>query len=172
MNYFTGTKKEIEDNCQKEFDKKIMDFIDKKRKEENKQSNLIEILHMIQKEYGYLPEKKLEALSYLMEIPLSKITGVASFYHFFNLKKMGKYIISVCLGTACHVKGADKILQKLQAELGIKIGETTKDGLFTLQQSRCLGACALAPIIKINDKIYSKVTADDIAKILEKYFNS
>ena len=126
---------------------------------------------MLQDEFGYISQDKIQAISYLMNIPAAKVFGVVSFYHYFNLKPSGKYVIHVCLGTACHVKGADKIVQKIKEELGIKLGETTKDGLFTLVSSRCFGTCALAPILKIGEDIYPRVISNQIPKILEKYFN-
>ena len=166
---FVGTKEEIKEISKKELSNAMVTFIEECMKKENSDSNLIAVLHMIQDEFGYLEENKLRAVSHLMNIPIAKITGVASFYHYFKLKKVGKYIISVCLGTACHVKGADKILEKLKEELNIGLGETTKDGLFTLEAARCFGACALAPIVKIGDDIYPRVSEEEILKILEKY---
>jgi NADH:ubiquinone oxidoreductase subunit E len=166
---FEGTKEEIEEISKKELSKDIVSFIEKCMKGENSESNLIAVLHMIQDEFGYLEEDKLRAVSHLMNIPIAKITGVASFYHYFKLKKVGKYIISVCLGTACHVKGADKLLEKLKEELNIELGETTEDGLFTLEAARCFGACALAPIVKVGDDVYPRVSEDEVLKILEKY---
>ncbi|KPK31980.1 MAG: hypothetical protein AMS24_05185 [Chlamydiae bacterium SM23_39] len=148
----------------------IIEFIESIKNEKNSESNLIEVLHMIQNKYGYLSEENLTKVSYLMNIPLAKITGVATFYHYFKLKPIGKYVINICMGTACHIKKSDILAEKLKEELGIDFGETTKDGLFTLMQSRCFGACALAPIIKIGKDVYSSVTVDQIPKILESYF--
>ncbi len=167
---FTGSKEEIIKKAKKVLNKEIVAFIEKCLKDEHSESLLIAVLHKIQEEFGYLSQKSMDAVSVLMQIPTAKISGVATFYHFFNLKKKGKYVISVCMGTACHVKGADKLIQKLEEELGIKLGETTKDELFTIEEARCLGACALAPVVKINDDIYPQVTIDQIPKILETYF--
>ena len=166
---FEGTREEIEKKSKEELGEKIVSFIEKCLKQENSESRLIDVLHMLQDEYGYLEEDKMRAVSYLMNIPAARISGVASFYHYFKLKKVGKYTISVCLGTACHVKGADKILKKIEEELSIKIGETTKDGLFNLEAARCFGACALAPVIKIGEDFYPRVTPDQVRGILDKY---
>ena len=149
----------------------IVQFIEKFQKEEkHPESKLIAVLHKIQDRFGYLEKDKLRAVAHLMQIPEAKVSGVASFYHYFRLIPRGKYLISVCTGTACFVKGADKIIKKLEEELGIKSGETTKDGLFTLEAARCLGACALAPVVKIGEDMHSQVTPDKIPAILEIYF--
>ena len=146
--------KDIED-YKKEFPNHILDFMEKCKKEEHSESQLIAILHKIQDHFGYLAKEKLQAVAQIMQIPEAKISGVASFYHYFRLKPKGKLVVSVCLGTACHVKGADLIVQKLEEELGIEFGETTTDGLFTLEGARCLGMCAMAPVIQIGDDIHS-----------------
>jgi len=172
MKHLTGSKEEILKKCEKELTPEIVEAIKKTDEDKHSESFLIAILHKVQNTFGYLSKEKLEAVAYLMNIPLSKVSGVATFYHLFQMEKSGKYIISICLGTACHVKGADKVAAKLEQELGIKIGETTKDGLFTLEGTRCLGTCALAPVIKIGDKVYPKVTPDEIPKILSTYFDS
>lgn len=171
MKHFTGSKEEIEKKAQDVLTKDIVEFIEKIMKKDHSESMLIAVLHKVQEQFRYLSIERLEAVAYLMNIPATKVSGVASFYHFFRLKPQGKYVISVCLGTACHVKGSDKIVQKIEEQLGIKVGETTKDNLFTLEGERCIGTCALAPVIKIGDKIYPQVTLDQIPKILEEYFN-
>lgn len=170
MKHFTGTKIAIEKKCKDSLNKEIVEFIDDVIKKPNSDSMLIAVLHKVQEKFGYLSNEKLEAVAYLMNIPATKVSGVASFYHFFRLKPQGKYVISVCLGTACHVKGADKIVKKIEEELGIKVGETTKDNLFTLEGERCIGTCALAPVIKIGDRVYPQVTPDQIPTILAEYF--
>lgn len=167
---FTGTKEEIKKKAEKTLGKEITVFIEKCLQDEHPDSLLIAVLHKVQGEFGYLFEESMDAVSVLMQIPTAKISGVATFYHFFNLKKKGKYVISVCMGTACHVKGADKVLKKIKEELGINVGETTKDGLFTIEEARCLGICALAPVLKINNDVHPRVTVDQIPKILESYF--
>lgn len=162
-------KKEDLEKNKKELPENILAFIENCKTKPHSESYIIDVLHMIQDHFGYLAKEKIEAVAQLMQIPAAKISGLASFYHLFRLKKRGKYIISICLGTACHVKGADKIAKKLKEELGIEFGETTNDGLFTLEEARCLGMCALAPVLKIEDEIYAEVTVDKISAILEKY---
>lgn len=102
-------------------------------------------------------------------MPVSEIYGVVTFYSFFSLTPKGKYVIGVCLGTACYVKGGQNVLDKFATLLGIKSGETTEDGLFTLDSLRCIGACGIAPAVSINGKVYSKVTVDEVAKIIDSY---
>lgn len=170
MSDFTGTKEQIITKSKKALPQDIVEFIESCLSQEHPESMLIAVLHKIQSRFGYLSEERITAVSYLMNIPLAKISGVVSFYHYFTTKSPGKYVISVCLGTACHVKGAGKVLEKLEEELGIKIGETTSDGLFTLEGARCFGTCALAPVIKIGEDIHPKVTPAQIPKILEGYF--
>jgi NADH-quinone oxidoreductase subunit E/NADP-reducing hydrogenase subunit HndA len=130
---------------------------------------LMMILSDIQKEYGYVPLEVQELVSTLTGVPLSEIYGVVTFYSFFSLTPKGKYVIGVCLGTACYVRGAQLVTDKFAEILGIKPGETTADGLFTLDVLRCVGACALAPAVSINGKIEAAVTVDKCAAIINKY---
>jgi len=139
------------------------------KEKDHPESYLIDILHKAQGLYGYLDRKVMDEISVFMNIPSAHIWGVATFYHYFNLAPVGKHIISVCLGTACHVKGADKILKTIKNELGIQIGETTEDSLFTLQGTRCLGACGLAPVIMIDGKIYGELTKQKVLAIIKEY---
>jgi NADH-quinone oxidoreductase E subunit len=162
-------KDEILAKSRKTLAKDIVEFIDGCMKKEYPKSYLIAVLHKIQDRYGYLSIENLQAVAYLMNIPASNVSGVASFYHYFSLTPKGKYVISVCMGTACFVKGAEKVLNKIQEELDITIGKTTKDNLFTLTETRCLGMCAMAPVLKINGDIYSKVKPEQINDILKKY---
>jgi NADH:ubiquinone oxidoreductase subunit E len=111
----------------------------------------------------------MDAVSVLMQIPSAKVTGVASFYHFFNFTPRGKHRVSLCMGTACFVKGAGKVLDKLQSLLGIKVGETSADGLFSIDVARCVGACALAPVMIVDEKVYAGVKPDQLVKILGEY---
>ena len=130
---------------------------------------LMPILHRAQEIYGYLP---LDVQNYIAEelgIPLTDIYGVATFYSQFTLKPKGKYTIGICMGTACYVKGAQKVLDKLQEVLNIGVGDTTDDGKFTLDATRCLGACGLAPVMMINDQVYGRLSPDDIEGIISKY---
>jgi NADH:ubiquinone oxidoreductase subunit E len=149
----------------------IIEFIEECRKGEKPESQLIAVLHKVQLHYGYLPRLILDDVAQRLQVPTSVVSGVSSFYHFFRLTPKGKYTISVCMGTACFVKGADKILEAIQSQLGIEIGETTGDGFFTLEQSRCLGVCALAPVMTINGKVYSRVTPTKIPEILNQLRN-
>ena len=144
-------------------------FIDQCRRQPNAESQLIAVLHKVQSQYGYLADAHLDAVAQLMQVPAAKVAGVASFYHFFRLKPRGKFIINVCLGTACYVKGAERVAQKIIEELGIAWGETSKDGIFTLEASRCLGTCGLAPVVMIGDAVHASVTPDQVPAMLEKY---
>ena len=130
---------------------------------------LMMILSDIQKEYGYIPLEVQEIVSAETGISVAEIYGVVTFYSFFSLQPKGKYIIGCCLGTACYVKGAQQVIDKFSELLGIGIGETTEDGLFTIDALRCIGACALAPAVTINGKIYPRVSVKDVEKIIAEY---
>lgn len=119
--------------------------------------------------FGYVPEDVQVAIAEGLEVPLSDVYGVSTFYSQFSLQPQGKYVIGVCMGTACYVKGSQKILDKLASELKIGVGHTDSDGLFTLNATRCLGACGLAPVLMINDEVYGRLTADEVPGILAKY---
>ena len=129
----------------------------------------IPVLHEAQEIYGYLPIEVQTIISNEMNIPLEKIYGVVTFYSQFSLNPKGKYQISVCLGTACYVKGSGDIYNKLQEKLGIEGGGCTPDGKFSLEACRCIGACGLAPVITVNDEVYGRLTVDDVDDILKKY---
>lgn len=130
---------------------------------------LITVLHKAQEIFGYLPMEVQEFISENMNIPISEIYGVITFYSFFTTTPKGEYPISVCMGTACYVNGAEKILNEIQRELGIKVGETTTDGKFSLDVLRCIGACGMAPVILIGKKTYGRVKADEVKNILKEY---
>ena len=130
---------------------------------------LMMILSDIQKEYGYIPLDVQEIVSDRTGISVAEIYGVVTFYSFFSLKPKGKYVIGCCLGTACYVKGAQQVIDKFSEILGIHPGETTEDGLFTLDALRCIGACAISPAIKINGKVYPKVAVSAVPSIIEEY---
>ena len=130
---------------------------------------LMMILSDIQKEFGYIPLEVQEIVSQRTGVSVAEIYGVVTFYSFFSLTPKGKYVIGVCLGTACYVKGAGQVLDKFSELIGIKPGETSKDGLFTLDALRCIGACGIAPAVTINGKVYPKLTVDAIPKIVEEY---
>jgi NADH:ubiquinone oxidoreductase subunit E len=146
----------------------LKEFIARCRDRERFDSYLISVLHKAQELNGYLDEKSMDVIAYEMKIPTARIYGVATFYHYFNLKPVGKNIISVCMGTACYVKGADRILDKIRAELNLEVGGTTPDSLFTLQEARCLGACGQAPVLMLNNKIHGKMTPKKILDIIRK----
>lgn len=147
----------------------IVSLIEEYRRGPEPDSRLISVLHKVQEHYGYLGREQMDAVARLMEIPAARVTGVATFYHFFRLTPRGKYVIHVCLGTACYVKGADRIVERLKQELGIDFGETTTDGLFSLEASRCLGTCGLAPVLMIGEEVHGQMTPDKIPALLEKY---
>ena len=130
---------------------------------------LMMILSDVQKEYGYIPLDVQEIVSAETGISVAEIYGVVTFYSFFSLQPKGKYIIGCCLGTACYVKGAQQVIDKFSELLGAEIGKTTEDGLFTIDALRCIGACALAPAVTINGKIYPHVTVKDVEKIIAEY---
>ena len=130
---------------------------------------LINVLQGAQDIYGYLPIEVQKIVSEKMDIPLEEIYGVVSFYAQFSLNPMGQYKISCCLGTACYVRGAGKFFEKISDELGIKSGECTPDGKFSLEACRCIGACGLAPVLTINDDVYGRLTAEEVDEILSKY---
>ena len=136
----------------------------------NEPSPLMMILSAIQKKYGYIPLEVQQIVSKKTGIPVAEIYGVVTFYSFFSLEPKGKYVIGICLGTACYVKNSQQVLDKFSAALGgIEAGQTTPDGLFTIEAVRCIGACALAPAMSINGKVYSKVTPDQVGKIIDEY---
>ena len=145
----------------------LVEFINKCRENENPQSQLISVLHKLQQSQGFIGTKEIDAVAQLLGVPAAKVSGVATFYHFFSLQPRGKFLISVCMGTACYVKGAAQVLQRFKDELGIDTGETTKDGMFSLQISRCLGTCGLAPVVMINEDIHAKVAPDNVQAILK-----
>ena len=130
---------------------------------------LLPLLEDINVEFRYLPKNVLEYISFQLEIPLSHIYNLATFYNAFSLTPRGKYIISVCEGTACHVKGGHRIRQKLEHEMGIKAGESTEDLFFTLESVRCLGCCGLAPVVTVNADLYGKMTQSKVSHLVESY---
>lgn len=134
-----------------------------------KEGSLIQVLHMVQGTYGFLPIHIQQHIAKRMDISLSEVSGVVSFYSFFTTQPKGKYVINVCLGTACYVRGGKKIVEKLEELLKIKVGETTEDRKFSLNVMRCIGACGLAPAISINDQVFKQVNPDKLNLILEKY---
>lgn len=136
---------------------------------EDKEGTLITILHQAQKIFGYLPREVQIYVAERLGIPFPEVYGVVSFYSLFSMKPRGKFTIEVCMGTACYVKGAQEILDTLKEELGIEPGETTEDGLFTIESTRCLGACSLAPVISIGEKMHGHLTPEKVKEVLKEY---
>jgi NADH-quinone oxidoreductase subunit E len=134
--------------------------------------SLIPILQETQGEFGYLPREAVVLIGDRLGLPVSKIFGVATFYNQFRFEPVGKYHVQICRGTACHVKGSLKVLEKTKRELGIEPGKTSRDGLFSLEIVACMGACALAPVISINGEIHARVSTDDIVKLIQDCRNA
>ncbi len=154
-----------EENHRDEKMKKILS------KYEQDKSNLIQILNEVQETYGYIPRTAQLAISEYLGLTMAEIYGVITFYSRFSLKPKGKYNVSVCLGTACFVKGSEKILDKLKSKLGIDVGQTTKDGKFSIEATRCIGACGLAPVFTVNDEVYGNATPELLDKIIDEYMS-
>lgn len=133
------------------------------------QGGLMPVLHETQELFGYIPEEAQKRISEYLNIPLAEIYGVATFYSRFTLNPRGKYTISVCLGTACYVKNAQGVLDRLKEELKVEAGGTTEDNKFTLEATRCLGCCGLAPVLTIGEEVFGKLVPDDIPDILKKF---
>ena len=135
----------------------------------NDPRELINVLHKCQEHFGYLPAEVQEVVSDELNVPVAKIYGVVTFYSFFTMPPRGKHPISICMGTACYVRGAETVLEEFSKELGLQVGQTTKDGKFSLSNLRCVGACGLAPVVMIGDKTYGRVAPDDVRNILKEY---
>lgn len=150
----------------KESFKKLEDFINSLPE---KRGSLISVLHKAQDIFGYLPSEVQEFVAEKLDLPVSKVYGVVSFYHFFTMVPKGKYPISVCMGTACYVRGAEKVLNEIKDFLKIDIGETTVNGVFSLDCLRCVGACGLAPVVVIGKEVYGKEKVKNIKNILTEY---
>ncbi|MDE6372978.1 MAG: NADH-quinone oxidoreductase subunit NuoE [Clostridia bacterium] len=157
QNNFNGTSDQ---------EKALREVIAKHRSE---RGCLMPILHEAQEIYGYLPAEVQTIIAEELGIPLSEVYGVATFYTQFSLQPKGKHRISVCLGTACYVKGSDKILAAVERELRISCGECTPDGMFSIDSCRCVGACGLAPVMIVDDDVYGRLTEKDVPGILKKY---
>jgi NADH-quinone oxidoreductase subunit E/NADP-reducing hydrogenase subunit HndA len=135
----------------------------------NDEGELINILHAVQNEFGYLPAEVQEIIAKELKTSVAKIYGIVTFYSFFTMTPKGKYPINVCMGTACYVRGAEKVLDELKKQLNIKIGECTPDGKFSINCLRCVGACGLAPVIMIGDKTYGRIAPEQVKDILNEY---
>jgi len=149
--------------------RELKEYMDQVKAQPHPDSYLITILHKAQGLYGYLSQELMDEVANSMGIPTAHIWGVATFYHYFNLTPKGKHTISVCLGTACYVKGAEDILNTIKQELKINLGQTSEDKLFSLQEARCLGACGLAPVVMIDGKIHGDLTPKKMQQILQRF---
>ncbi len=147
--------------------RKLSDYIN--GLEGDKQEQLIHVLHKAQELFGYLPYNLQLFVARKLDLSGAKVNGVVTFYSFFNEEPTGKYTVSVCMGTACFVKGAEKVLNRILSSLSTEKNKITDDGLFTVKDVRCIGACGLAPIVTVNEKVYGNVTVGEVEKILEKY---
>ena len=157
-------------NCGGSCKNERLEAILKKYKKGDK-SQLIQILNEIQDTFGYITKDSQKALSEYLEMPMAEIYGVITFYSRFTLKPKGKYNVAVCLGTACFVKGSEKLLDTAKEALKIKEGETTPDGKFSIDATRCIGACGLAPVFTVNEEVYGKATPEMMKKVIEEYRN-
>ncbi len=135
----------------------------------NEPQELINVLHKCQEHFGYLPAEVQEVISNELVVPVAKIYGVVTFYSFFTMTPKGKHPVSICMGTACYVRGAEKVLDEFKKELGLQVGQTSTDGKFSLSSLRCVGACGLAPVVMVGDKTYGRVAPDDVRNILKEY---
>ena len=150
----------------KEQEEKLMAVIEEHKDQEGA---AIPVLHEAQEIYGYLPKEVQIMIAEGLNIPLAEIYGIVTFYTQFSLYPKGEYQISVCLGTACYVKGSGGILESIKQKLGIDVGECSADGKFSIDATRCIGACGLAPVLTVNDEVYGRLTVDDVDDILKKY---
>jgi NADH-quinone oxidoreductase E subunit len=165
----TDNWKKVQTRAKAVLPEDVVKFIDECRKGSEPASQLIAVLHKVQAHYGFLSQERLEAVAQLLGVPAAKVSGVATFYHFFRLRPKGRFVISVCMGTACYVKGASAIMDRVKSELGVEIGQTTPDNMFSLAESRCLGTCGLAPVLMIDEQVHGKLTPNQIPGLLEQY---
>jgi len=142
------------------------------KKFNNDGGELVNVLHGAQEMFGYLPAEVQEVVAQELNISIARVYGVVTFYSFFSMLPKGQHPISICMGTACYVRGAEKVLDEFKRQLNIKVGETTPDGKFSLSCLRCVGACGLAPVVTIGEKVYGRVSPDDVKKIVEEYLTS
>lgn len=153
-------------NLKEQYFKELGEFIDNLS---DKKGALIAVLHKAQHIFGYLPQEVQTFVAKKLELPVAKVNGVVTFYSYFTELPKGKYVINVCMGTACFVKGSGDVLEEFERKLGVKMGQTTSDGKFTIQSLRCVGACGLAPVVTVNDKVYGHFTKQMVDKILDEY---
>lgn len=160
--------KELPQELYQEFDA-FLDTLEIDEQDERRRGALIQSLHKAQEIFGFLPEEIQIHIANKFSIHHAEVSGVVSFYNYFTTKPKGKYKINVCMGTACYVKGADKVLHEFERALDIKAGEVTEDMKFSVEGLRCVGACGLAPVVMVNEKVSGKVHPDDVGQILEEY---
>ena len=157
------------ENCaDKRVREETMEIVSKYPKDK---SQLITMLNDVQEKFGYIPKQSQIVISEYLSMPMAEIYGVITFYSRFTLSPKGKYNISVCLGTACFVKGSEQILDRVKQKLGIDVGQTTPDGKFSIDATRCIGACGLAPVFTVNDEVHGKATVQMVDEVIEKYKN-
>lgn len=150
-------------------DNKVQQLKDICKSFNNDPGELINVLHQAQQLFGYLPAEVQEIVADEMNVSVAHVYGVVTFYSFFSMLPKGKHPISICMGTACYVRGAEKVLDEFKRRLDVKVGETTPDGKFSLSCLRCVGACGLAPVVTIGERVYGRVSPDDVKKILDEY---
>jgi len=157
------------DNLFNELDRFIQETLSRGDNASYKRGALIQSLHKAQELFGYLPPKVQNFIAEKLGVSPAKVFGVVSFYSFFTMEPKGDFVVNVCMGTACYVRGADKILTEFEKLLGIKSGQTTPDGKFTLSSLRCVGACGLAPVVIVNDEVFGRLKAEDVKGIVDKF---
>ena len=135
----------------------------------DKPGNLIMVLHRVQEEFGYIPREAAFEVAAALDIPVAKIYGVVTFYHFFKLTKPGRNQIAVCMGTACYLKGAQDLIDECERKLGVGLNTVTEDGEFSIEAVRCIGCCSLGPVVTVNDKVYARTDSEKTVKVLEEY---
>ena len=148
------------------FSPELVSFIEEWK---TKPGNLIMVLHKVQEEFHYISREAADKVAEMLDVPLASIWGVVSFYHFFKLTKPGKHNIAVCLGTACYLKGGDKVIEAVEQNIGIGVGQVTSDGKFSLESVRCVGCCGLAPVMTVSGEVFGKVTKDMVPGILSRF---
>jgi NADH:ubiquinone oxidoreductase subunit E len=164
----TDNWSEIRAEAEQALTPKIVGMIERARDDEHKDGHLISILHEVQAVFGYLGEPQMNAVAQLLGVPTSRVSGVATFYHYFRLQPKGRFAVSCCMGTACYVRGGDRVADKFREQLGIDFGHVTKDGQFSLDSAACLGTCGLAPVVMVNDRVHSKVAPEEVPGLLER----
>lgn len=167
MEKVTGTDGvEVKVNLSKEKIEKINEICDSF---DNDPQELINVLHEAQNTFGYLPAEVQDVVAHNLHVPVAKVYGVVTFYSFFSMVPKGDHPVSICIGTACYVRGAERVLEEFKKELGIKVGETTPDGKFSINCLRCVGACGLAPVVLVGERVYGRVSPDGVKSIVEEY---